>query len=142
MFWGSNDSLHKLRVLVCQFLRCRHIEDNGHPWCFAVNSSSIWNTLFILKYSTLVPLICYNHSTGFFFCIRYATIAEHFFQRHGQSYVGYSMLRTWYTMYKKLTVSKVEKFKTTIFPSVHLISLLNKPNVQKWFPFGKLHEVW
>ena len=43
-------------------------------------------------------------------------------------------------MYKKVALSKVEKLKTTIFPTGHLISLVNIPHVQKWLPFGKMHE--
>ena len=43
-------------------------------------------------------------------------------------------------MYKKLALSKVEKLKTTIFPSGDKIILLNIPHVLKWFPFGKMHE--
>ena len=43
-------------------------------------------------------------------------------------------------MFKKLALSKVETLKTRIFPSGHLISLLNIPHVQKWLPFGKMHE--
>ena len=48
--------------------------------------------------------------------------------------------RTGYTMYKKLVLSKVEKLKTTIFPSGDWIILLNIPHVLKWFPFRKMHE--
>ena len=43
-------------------------------------------------------------------------------------------------MYKKLALSKVEKLKTTIFPSGQKISLLNISHVQKWLPFGKMHK--
>ena len=32
------------------------------------------------------------------------------------------------------------KIKDDDFPSGHEISLLNIPNVQKWLPFGKMHE--
>ena len=39
-----------------------------------------------------------------------------------------------------LPCRKLKKLKTTIFSSGHLINSLNIPHVQKWLPFGKIHE--